>query len=81
MQLTKFTAVGEVARTHPRLLAVLRVGSEDTTMALVDLNELLHKSLDLCLRRRSRMLDDADAPALDRTILVVHGELATTVGS
>ena len=77
MQFTKFTAVSKVAGTNPRLFAVLRVGSEDTTVALVDLYKLLHERLDLCRRRGSRVLDDADAPALDRTILVVHGKFAT----
>jgi hypothetical protein len=77
MQFTKFTAVSKVAGTDPRLLAVLRMGGEDTTVALVDLDKLLHERLDLGRRRRSRVLDDADAPTLDRTILVVHGKLAT----
>ena len=77
MQLTKFTTVSEVAKPHPGLLAVLRVGSKDTAVALIDLNKLLHECLDLLCRRRSSMLNHADTPAPDRTILVVHGELAT----
>jgi hypothetical protein len=79
--LTKFTAVSKVTRTHPRLLAVLRMSSEDTAVALIDLDELLHESLDLCLRRRSRMLDHTDAPARDRTVLVIHREFTTAARS
>jgi hypothetical protein len=80
MQLTKFTTVSKIARTHPGLLAVLRMSSEDTTVALVDLHKLLDEGLDSHLRRRVLVLNYADAPGLDRTILVIHGELATTVG-
>jgi hypothetical protein len=43
--LNHFSAVSKVARAQPRLLAVLRVSRNNTTMALVDLNEFLEESL------------------------------------
>lgn len=78
MKLTKLTTICKVAHAHPRLLAVLWVGGEDTTVALIDLYELLYEGLHGSWRRCSGVLNDANTPALDRTILVVHGELATT---
>jgi hypothetical protein len=44
--LTHFTPITKVARTHPGLLAVLRMRGDKSTMALVDLDELLKEGLD-----------------------------------
>jgi hypothetical protein len=44
--LNHLSAVAKVARSHPGLLAVLRVSRDETTMALVDLSKLLEESLD-----------------------------------
>jgi hypothetical protein len=81
LRLTEFSAVSEITWSHIRLLAMLRVRSKDTTMALVDLYEFLNKLLNSCLwgRGLSRILDDTNTPALDRTVGVVHGELSTAV--
>jgi hypothetical protein len=70
------TAVSKVTGAHPRLLAVLGVRRDQTTMALVDLDELLEEGLDSLRRRATATLDAADTPGLDRAVLVVHGELA-----
>jgi hypothetical protein len=48
--LTHLSTVSQTARSHPRLLAVLRVSQECSTMALVDLDELGEEGLD-CLWR------------------------------
>lgn len=77
VQLTKFATVSKAARAHPRLLAMLRVGCEDTAVALVYLSKFRNESLHDWLRRRSRTLDHTDPPGFDRTILIVHSELAT----
>jgi hypothetical protein len=44
--LDHFSAISKVTRAQPRLLAVLRVSRDNTTMALVNLNELLEEGLD-----------------------------------
>lgn len=75
-RLTEFTSISQIAHTHPRLLSVLRVRVEDASVALVDLYELLHEGLNRRLGRSSTVLDDADTPSTDVTLLVVHSELA-----
>jgi hypothetical protein len=44
--LTHFTPITKVARTHPGLLPVLWMRGDKSTMALVDLDELLKEGLD-----------------------------------
>lgn len=55
---------------------MLWVRSEDSPVALVDLNELLNELLNGLGGRSARVADDADSPALDLSLLVGHCELA-----
>jgi hypothetical protein len=48
---THLSAIGKVTRTHPRLLAVLRVGGDKAAMALVNLDEFLDEGLNGLWRR------------------------------
>ena len=56
---------------------MLWVCVNETTVALIDLHELLNKSLDCRLWRSSAVGDDADTPGADVSLLVGDSELAT----
>jgi hypothetical protein len=73
--LDHLTSVSEVAGTHPRLLAVLRVRHDNPTVALVNLNKLLEEGLNLLTRNGTATLQAADTPSLKGTVLVVHRKL------
>jgi hypothetical protein len=56
---------------------MLRVRGYKSTVGFVDLDELLEEGFNGLRGRAATTLDTADTPRLDRTLLVVHGELAT----
>lgn len=75
--LDHLTTISKVTGTHLWLLAMLRVGGYKSTVGFVDLDELLEGGFNGLRRRAATTLDTADTPRVDRTFLVVHGELAT----
>ena len=79
--LDHLTAVCKVTRTHPRFLAMLRVGGNKTTMSFVNLHKLLKEGLDCLRRRAAAALNAAHTPCLDWALLVVHDELALSRSS
>ena len=74
--LDHLTAIGKVTGTHPRLLAMLRVSGNKTTVALVSLHKLLEEGLNGLGWRATTALNTADTPCLDWVVPVVHGEFA-----
>ena len=75
--LDHLTTVSKVTGTHPRLLAMLRVSGNETTVGFINLHELLEEGLDGLRRRAATALNTADTPCLDWALLVIHGELAS----
>ena len=57
-----------------------RMGHNDTTMALINLDELLEECLHRLWGSASPTLDATNTPSLDRTVFVVDGKLAATCG-
>lgn len=57
---------------------MLWVGINETTVALVDLHELLNERLDRRLWRSTAVGDDAYSPGADVSLVVGHRKLATT---
>jgi len=74
--LNHLSAILKVTGADPRLLAVLGMGENNAAMRFVDLDELLDEGFYSLRWGAATTLNGANAPCLDRAVLVTHSELA-----